>query len=493
MYVIQNREPELALHYFEDISAIPRGSYQEEAVARFIAQRAKELGLYVRVDARHNVVVKKPASKGCEELPPVLLQAHLDMVCEKNQDTVHDFEKDGLKLVVDGNILRAEGTTLGADDGKGVAYMMALMDADSDGFAHPPLEFLFTTGEEVGFWGALALDPSDIEARRMIGLDAGPEGAVATTSAGAQEVNLRIPAETMPLEGSYLNGALAIRVRGMLGGHSAGCITLERGNANKIMGRLLHRVQQGADFAICQIRGGLMFNAIPREADAVIALNTGSLQYTMDQLAKEAAAIQEELSVSDPGVSIEMTVIPREERPVQMLTLEATQTVADCLYHVPNGVWRMSREIPGFPVTSTNMGVVKLEDGVVTINTMMRSASRTAKEDLLEHICSVAALCGVTCMEKGPWLAAWEYRADSKMRALAKQLYQEQTGKEMAEHGTHGGLELGVFSEKMPGMDIVTLGCDSGNEHTVTEWMDLDSFDRVYRFLKDFLAALTRE
>ena len=267
-YVIQNRQPALPLRYFEEISAIPRGSCNEAAAAEYIRGRAQALGLYVRVDEKSNVVVKKPASPGMEDKPALLLQAHLDMVNEKNGDTVHDFEKDGLKLIVEGNILRADGTTLGADDGKGVAYMLALMDTDSDGFAHPPLEFLFTSGEEVGFAGALALDCADLTARRMIGLDAGPEGVVCTTSAGAQEVILSCPTDFEPVSGKVL----AVRVRGLLGGHSALNITDEKGNANKIMGRILHNLAKQVSFRLCQVTGGAMFNAIPREADALIAL-----------------------------------------------------------------------------------------------------------------------------------------------------------------------------------------------------------------------------
>ena len=223
-YILTDKEPKLPLKYFEDISAIPHGSYNEKAISAFIADTAAKLGLYARVDERNNVVVKKPATPGYEHLPALLLQAHVDMVNEKNSDSDHDFSKDGLKLILEGNILRADGTTLGADDGKGVAYMLALMDSDSDTFPHPPLEFLFTTGEEVGFWGAMALDCSDITARRMIGLDAGPEGVVATTSAGAQEVIFSIPTEYEPVKGDVL----AVSVRGLLGGHSAMNITMRR-------------------------------------------------------------------------------------------------------------------------------------------------------------------------------------------------------------------------------------------------------------------------
>lgn len=483
-YVIQNREPRLPLKYFEDISAIPHGSYNEKALAAFIAERAKELGLYVRVDERNNVVVKKPASAGLENQPAILLQAHIDMVNEKNADSSHDFEKDGLKLILEGNILRADGTTLGADDGKGVAYMLALMDEDSDTFPHPPLEFLFTSGEEVGFWGAMALDCSDITARRMIGLDAGPEGVIATTSAGAQEVIMSCPTNFEPAKGEILS----ISVRGLLGGHSAMNITDEKGNANKIMGRILHNVAKVADYRLCSITGGAMFNAIPREATAILALCPDCKQAAVDMVNKVFAQLKEELAASDPDVAISVAAASADH----MLSAQTTRTVVECLYNVPNGVRMMNKQVEGLPVTSTNMGVVKTLEDKITVDTMLRSSSRSVNDDYVDNICTVGRLCGMDDIWVSDWMPAWPYMADSKMRELAKQMYKERTGKDMVEFAVHGGLELGVFSEKMPGMDIVTLGCTSGNEHTVTEWMDLDSYARVYEFMKDFIAELTK-
>ncbi|MBS4785380.1 MAG: beta-Ala-His dipeptidase [Clostridiales bacterium] len=483
-YIIQDREPRLPLKYFEDIAAIPHGSYNEKALAEFIVNRAKELGLYVRVDERNNVIVKKPATPGLEDLPAVLMQAHIDMVNEKNADSDHDFEKDGLKLILEGNILRADGTTLGADDGKGVAYMLALMDEDSDTFPHPPLEFLFTSGEEVGFWGALALDCSDLTARRMIGLDAGPEGVIATTSAGAQEVIVSCPTDFEPVKGKVLT----ISVRGLLGGHSAMNITDEKGNANKIMGRVLHNVAKAADFRLCSVNGGAMFNAIPREAVAVIAVCPNCKPAAIEMVEKVYAQVKEELAASDPGVSITV----EEGSAQQMLSAETTRAVTECLYNVPNGVRMMNKLVDGLPVTSTNMGVVKTLEDKITVDTMLRSSSRSVNDDYVDNICTVAQLCGMTDTWIGEWMPAWPYMADSKMRELAKKMYRKRTGKEMEEFAVHGGLELGVFSEKMPGMDIVTLGCTSGNEHTVTEWMDIESYARVYDFMKDFIAELTK-
>lgn len=483
-YILTDKEPKLPLKYFEDISAIPHGSYNEKAISAFIADTAAKLGLYARVDERNNVVVKKPATPGYEHLPALLLQAHVDMVNEKNSDSDHDFTKDGLKLILEGNILRADGTTLGADDGKGVAYMLALMDSDSDTFPHPPLEFLFTTGEEVGFWGAMALDCSDITARRMIGLDAGPEGVVATTSAGAQEVIFSIPTEYEPVKGDVL----AVSVRGLLGGHSAMNITDEKGNSNKIMGRLLHNAAKVADFRLCHITGGAMFNAIPREADAIIAVEPGKKQAVIDKIAKVTAELQDELAASDPGLTVTVT----DAKADKMLSAAVTKAVVECLYSVPNGVRMMNKQVPGLPVTSTNMGVVKTLEDKITVDTMLRSSSKSLNDDYVDNICTVGKLAGMPEVWVGDWMPAWPYMAGSKMRELAKKMYKERTGEDMRELAVHGGLELGVFSEKMPGMDIVTLGCTSGNEHTVTEWMDIDSYARVYQFMKDFIAELCK-
>ena len=297
-YILEGLEPKLALKYFEDISAIPRGSYNEAGIADFIMSKAGEFGLYCRKDAANNVVVKKPATKGFENCAPVLFQAHTDMVCEKNADTAHDFTKDGLELQLDGDILTAKGTTLGADDGKGVAYMLALMDSDSDSFDHPPLEFLFTSGEEVGFVGAMAFDPYDLEAKRMIGLDAGPEDDVYLTSAGAQEVIFGVPYTSVPAEGTVLS----LSIKGLKGGHSALKITDELGNANKIMGRILHNIEKCVPFNICSISGGLMFNAIPRESNAVIAISSEYVDKTKEIIKKVFTEIKDEFAASDPDM-----------------------------------------------------------------------------------------------------------------------------------------------------------------------------------------------
>jgi len=483
-YVLSNYEPKLPLKYFEELSAIPRGSRNEKAAADYIEGVAKKLGLPVTHDEAHNVFVTKPGSKGCEDLPPIILQAHIDMVNEKNKDSDHDFMKDGLDLYVDEDrILHARGTTLGADDGKGCAYMLALMDVDGDSFAHPPFEFLFTSGEEIGFTGAMAFDYSQVKGRRLIGLDGGGEGQTCITSAGAQEITWYIPQDWEPAKGS----ALKIAITGLKGGHSAGKIADELGNSNKIMGRVLHNIAKEVDFRLSFIDGGLMFNAIPREAEAVIVMDEKCIDKAKEITAKVFEQLKVEYEASDPGLVI--TTEPAKAE--KMVSAKTTKTVVDCLFCIPNGVRMMNVLIPGIPVTSTNMGVVKTRDGEFTINTMLRSSSRSLNDDYVDHMCSVGKLCGVEKTVVGHWIPAWPYNPKSKLREDANALYKEQTGKDMEQKAVHGGLELGVFCEALPGVDIIPLGGDSENAHTVTENLHLDSYARVYEFMKELIRRMT--
>ena len=486
-YILSGYEPRLPLKYFEELSAIPRGSCNEKAAADWIESVARSLGLEVYHDEWNNVLVKKAGSPGCEDLPPVILQAHIDMVNEKNRDTDHDFSRDGLELYVDENrILHAKGTTLGADDGKGCGYMLALMDQDGDGFAHPPMEFLFTSGEEIGFRGALHFDFSRLSGKRLISLDGGGEGQITVASAGIQEITWSIPQDWEPAEGK----AVKISVKGLKGGHSAGKITEELGNANKIMGRILHNIQKEVSFNLSCIDGGLMHNAIPREAEAVIVVQCDRCKAAAGKIFERVSAeIKEEYAAVEEGLFMSL----EDAEAGTMVSGETTEKLVNCLFCIPNGVRMMDVRLPGLPVTSTNMGTVKTLDGRFTIHTMIRSSSRSLDADYADHMCTIAALCGVESAEVGPWLPAWPYMPDSRLRKDANALYREQTGRDMEQKAIHGGLEAGVFAGNIPGLDIITLGATSENVHTVTENLDLDSYARVYEYLKEFIRRMTMQ
>ena len=479
-YVLKDFEPRLPLDYFEEISAIPRGSGNEKAGAAYIAGLAKELGLWVKEDAAHNVLVKKAATPGCEHLEPILLQSHIDMVAAKEEDSDHDWLNDGLELIVDGNILRANKTTLGADDARGLAMMLALMDVESDSFNHPPLEFLFTTGEEVGFTGAEACELyDDIVSRKMINIDAGPEGRVAVSAAGAVELNIFSNADTVTASGEIL----MVSVTGLQGGHSGMKITDEKANANKVLGRILFDLWKQFRIRLCSIEGGVASNVIPMSAKAVIAVDPALRELALEAIAVQARLFKEEFKVTDPGITIMAESCSAET----MLNEKSTEKAIRFLFTVSNGVFRMSKEIQGLPVTSSNLGIVSMEDGQIRFCFMVRSALISVKDELVNMMVSIAKLCEMDTIDVGHWLGSWPYKADSNLRQKAMALYLEEYGKEMSQLAGHAGLEVGVFTDRIPEVDVIAIGPTCGNQHTPKEWMDLDSFARVYDYLKKLI------
>lgn len=481
--VTQGFEPEAPFRYFEEISAIPRGSGNEEKIALYVVEQARKRELYFRMDEAYNVMVKIQASTGMEDHDPVLLQAHMDMVCEKNASTAHDFETEGLCLKRDGRILTADGTTLGADDGKGVAYMLAIME-EAETFAHPEIELLFTTGEEVGFTGALAHDYFDMDSRRMIGLDAGPEGVVGTAAAGACTVLTEAPFKREKVE-PYLTQRLCVTVSGLLGGHSAGCIDMGRANANQLLGEALSRLEEKMDLRLVYVDGGLKYNAIPREASATVRINSGCARLALDILSATEKALRSKFHDADPGLRVTGEVT-WAKGPEDVIPESVGHDIIRVLRNAPIGVFTYNEEMK-MPSLSNNLGVVRTEGQKVTFQHMIRSDTEALKKGLVQQIKDSAKPFPSV---EGEWMCAWSYQKDSVFRRKLEDFYQQETGKAMTECATHGGLELGVFSERVPGMDIATLGCDSGDEHTVTEWMDLESFGRVYEFLKKFLEQL---
>ena len=343
-YVIKNREPADVLRYFEEISAIPRGSGNEKAIGEYLLDFAAKLGLEARMDDLYNVVIKKPASPGCEHLDPVILQGHTDMVCEKNKNVEHDFTKDGIKLVVDGDILRADGTTLGADNGQAVACMMAFL-ARKD-MKHPPLECVFTSQEEVGLIGAIGFDPYDLKGTRMINMDCGPEGVCVAGSAGGTTIDIYKTVKRVPFAGE----AVSLKVRGLKGGHSGSDIDKERGNANKIAARVLYAIAKEMKVNLVSMDGGMMMNAIPRECDAVAAVADAAK--AAEIAAEVEKKVKSELEFSDPGLTI--TLEPAAA-PAEMICDEDSDAFLKMLYLMPAGLVAKSMALEGLTVASQNL------------------------------------------------------------------------------------------------------------------------------------------
>ena len=411
-YILTDKEPKLPLKYFEDISAIPHGSYNEKAISAFIADTAAKLGLYARVDERNNVIVKKPATPGYEHLPALLLQAHVDMVNEKNSDSDHDFTKDGLKLILEGNILRADGTTLGADNGQAVACMMAFL-ARKD-MKHPPLECVFTSQEEVGLIGAIGFDPYDLKGTRMINMDCGPEGVCVAGSAGGTTIDIYKTVKRVPFAGE----AVSLKVRGLKGGHSGGDIDKERGNANKIAARVLYAIAKEMKVNLVSMDGGMMMNAIPRECDAVAAVADAAK--AAEIAAEVEKKVKSELEFSDPGLTI--TLEPAAA-PAEMLCDEDSDAFLKMLYLMPAGLVAKSMALEGLTVASQNLAAVKTqEDGRLYILYSLRSSVNSFLDDMGEKIDLLCHVFGAEAIFR-PGFPTWEYTAKSELRDMLAKAY----------------------------------------------------------------------
>jgi len=480
-YVLKGFEPADAVQYFEDIAAIPHGSKNEKAVAEYVIKFCEERGLWYTTDELHNIIIKKPGSKGCEHLPAVILQGHLDMVCEKNQDVVHDFEKDGLKLKLrDGKILYAEGTTLGADDAVAIAYMMAILNRND--LVHPPLECVMTVQEEIGLIGALALDGSCLTAKRMIGMDAGSEGSFLVSSAGGGYVNFEVPCTHVPASGE----AVAITVRGLIGGHSAGMIDAERGNSNKIMARLLYNIGKTCKFTISTISGGAKANAIPREADAVIVLQEGTIADVQASVDATVACLKQELEFSDPNLAVTVSPATAET----MLDATAHKKLMRVMHLAPNGLQMMNKAL-NLPNASLNMGVVTTYEDKIVVVEMIRNSTNGMFELIADVLLDLADTVGVTAYPYTTF-PAFDYSSNSPLRDLAMDLYKRTTGKDASIRAVHGGTECGVFRTLCPGIDIIGFGPIKGEAHTFAEWMDMDSYNTTFQFLCQLLEEITK-
>lgn len=471
--------PALACNrYFEALCAVPHGSYNESAVADLLTRFADERGLWHFRDDMNNVVIRKPASAGFEGHAPVMLQAHTDMVCEKNAGVAHDFTKDPLSLYVEDGWLKARGTTLGGDDGYGVAWMMALLDDGA--LAHPPLECVFTVQEEVGLCGALHLDPSVLTARRMINLDGSGETTTDVSSSGGMRVQavLRGAQEETDLP------CYRLFLTGLKGGHSGGLIHKGLGNANRIMFRLLdHLLHEGFSPRLASLQGGLKENAIPRECEAVFASpdDPERLRHAVDAM---RAAVAAELGAADPNLTV--TLEPAAKRPA--LDERSSRNVIRLGFLLPNGLKAMSPEIPDLPVVSLNMGRLTLEDGVASYLFSVRSPMDTARRELFLRIQETAELFGGSAEISNDY-PGWSYEKDSPVREALRAVLARH-GKELKEIATHGGLETGVIKGKIPEMDIVTFGPLCEDLHTPGEKLHVASFERCYGMLCELLADL---
>lgn len=480
----------IVLRYFEQLSAIPRGSGNEKAISDFVADFARARKCEVLQDDRWNLIIRKPASPGYESVRPVIFQGHLDMVCEKNKGTEHDFTRDPIRFRLEGDLLYAQGTTLGADNGIAVAAAMAIID--SPDLAHPELEILLTTEEETSMGGAFHLDASPLQGRMMINFDSDREGVLFVSSAGGINTYHSVPIAWLEA-GAEAGKPFTISVQGLMGGHSGDDIIHERGNANKLLGRILDDLRRHAEFALAGISGGAKVNAIPREAEAVVYLDADSLSKAEARIAEMNAILRDEFQVSDKDVSIALAqgFAPAlsESASGRVFAEETKEAVIRLLTLIPSGVLSMDKAIPNLVRTSSNLGVVTTSEESVVFQSLARSSLRSQVDEVLRIMTTLAETAG--CLfRQDDYFPGWPYRADSKLRPVCETAYAGRFGKPIEIKAIHAGLECGVLIEKMPDLDAVSFGPNLYNLHTPQEHISISSVERTWLFLQDVLREL---
>ncbi len=475
-YVTEGLEPRRVLELFEEISAIPRASGHEAAIAAWIEKFAKERGCFCLRDKSNNVFVRVPASAGREREAAVLIQGHTDMVCEKNSGTRHDFDRDGLELYVEDGWLRARGTTLGGDDGAAVAIMLAVIDG---GLAsHPTVECLFTTDEEVGLLGAGSFDYSVVTAKSMINLDSEEECSVIAGCAGGVRSDLRVPVKRQPMRGE----ALKISVTGLCGGHSGENINCGRLNASKLMGRLLLAASRKMRVNLISVSGGSKDNAIPREAFAEISVANG--ERAARAVMNEVSRVRGELRDEDAGLTVSCSIAA--DVPEHMMTAETTRRVLGVLGTVQNGVIEMSRDVPELVGFSRNLGVVATEEDSVSFVFSSRSALDSQLDASVDSLDALAAVVGGTTRHYSRY-PGWSYAQRSPLRSKYLKAATRVLGYEPKVTVIHAGLECGIIKSKLPKLDMVSTGPDMRGIHSPDEAMSIASLGNIWNIIGEIL------
>lgn len=482
MNILQNLQPKKVFQYFEEISQIPRGSGNEKAISDYLVSVAKKLNLEVYQDEALNVIIKKPGTKGYENSPTVIIQGHMDMVCEKNKGTDHDFEKDPLKLRVVDDMVYATDTTLGADNGIAVAYSLAILD--STDISHPPLEVLITSDEEAGMSGAMALSKEHINGKILLNLDNEEEGHLLVSCAGGIRSKhiLKVNLEEV---GDY-NNFLHITVRGLKGGHSGMEINKERGNSNKIMGRILKSLLP-INYKLASVYGGSKNNAIPREADTIIALKSADIEKAKEIINSWNPILANELKIQDPGIKI--SILENTEKIEKVFTRVDTEKTVNLLYLIPNGINSNSVEIEGLVESSTNLGVVTTNRDTVEFDSAIRSSVASLKDEIVLRSKTVADLLGAE-FETTAGYPEWQYDSESKVRELCKEVYKRMYRKDAKIVAIHAGVECGLFNERLGKLDMISFGPDLFDVHTPQEHMSISSVKNVWEYLLEVLKEL---
>lgn len=470
---------EKVFDYFYKLCAIPHGSGNMSAISEFCLEFAREHSLKAIKDAANNVIIYKSGAKGLENSEPIILQGHLDMVCQKEQGVNINFEKDAITPYVDGDFIKAKGTTLGADNGIAVAMIMAILE--SEDITHPPIEAVFTTDEEVGMLGAAALDFENIKGTRMINLDSEEMGVLTVSCAGGSDFKLNIPIQRVKVLGK----SLTINIGGLLGGHSGVDINKCRHNANILMGRILNRLKNVSDFEICSISGGDKGNVIPSECSCTIVVRdeesfTAEAEKIFETLKNEISGCEKDFCVSiSSGGDGEFDIFENKTKEKLIFLLTCA----------PNGVIEMSPVIENLPETSLNLGILETKEESIFALFALRSNKASALAALQEKMCALASGMGC-CGESTGFYPPWEYNENSNLQKICVKAYKEKFGAEPKLEAIHAGLECGVFASKIKDFDCISLGPDMYDIHTTAERLSISSTEKTFDYLLEILKNL---
>jgi len=481
--VLQGIKPERVMYYFEEISKIPRCSHHEEKISNYLAELGRSLGLEVIQDKALNIIIKKPGSEGYENSPTVILQGHMDMVCEKTQDSNHDFSKDPIKFEVEDDFIVAKETTLGADNGIALAMILAILE--SKDIHHPPIEALITSDEESGMTGAIALDPKNLEGRILINLDSEEEGTILVSCAGGERNTITIPIEWK--EAPKERVSFEIIVSGLQGGHSGIDIDKGRGNSNKIMGRVLNRLNEKIDLDLYYIEGGSKPNAIPRYTRVKVTIPKGEYEKAKSIILDLDKELKNEFLHSDKDVEVMLNKLNEDANKV--FSGNTKERLITAINLLPNGVQSMSMAIEGLVESSNNLGVIKTLEDHITLESAIRSSVGTLKQFISEQI-GLLAKTLVASYERTSSYPAWQYKEDSYIREVIKETYRELYNKEINVSAIHAGLECGIFDEKFDNFDMVSLGPNMYGVHAPGEKLSISSTERTYNLLLKVLEKI---
>ncbi|MCK9180013.1 MAG: aminoacyl-histidine dipeptidase [Bacteroides sp.] len=484
---ITDLNPKGIFHYFNEICKVPRPSKKEEKILAYLKQFAEEHQLEYQQDKIGNLLIKKEATTGKEKLKTIILQSHVDMVCEKNREVEHDFDKDAIIPVVEGEWLKAKGTTLGADNGIGVATQLAILAADD--IKHGPIECLFTVDEETALTGAFHLEKNFLSGDILLNLDSEDEGEIFIGCAGGIDSVANYSYKEIDIPTNFF--FFKVEVKGLTGGHSGGDIHLGRGNANKILNRFLSQSLERHDLYVCEIEGGNLRNAIPREAHAICAIPNDENKHNIRaELNIYMAEIEEELGIIEPNFTMTLESVSAQPKAIDRETIA---NLVKSLYAVHHGVYSMSQDIPGLVETSSNLASIKMMEGnKIKVETSQRSSITSSRDDMAKTVRSALELGGAEVTHRSAY-PGWKPNTHSPILEVAEASYERLFGKKAAVKAIHAGLECGLFLDKYPQLDMISFGPTMRGVHSPDERLHIPSVDTFWKHLLDILEHIPEE